>query len=112
METETKPENLSFDEFVKWDLRKGTIIKVEEVPKSKKLVKLEVSFGSFSRTIVAGIKGSPSLMEGAMVLAVLNLAPRSLMGITSHGMLLASHMEDGTIYLVNPGPVPDGSEIG
>lgn len=110
--SEVKPENLSFDEFVKWDLRAGSITKIEEVPKSKKLVKLEVSFGTFSRTILAGIKGSPSLVEGQKVVAVLNLAPRAMMGFESHGMLLASHDENHTIWLINPGPVPDGTNVG
>lgn len=110
--SEAKPQSLHYDEFVKWDLRAGTITKIEELPKSKKIVKLEVSFGTFSRTIGAGIKGSPSLMEGQKVVAVLNLAPRPLMGFESHGMLLATHDENNVIWLVNPGSVPDGTEVG
>jgi len=109
--SEAKPQNLAFDEFIKWDIRVGSITKIEEVPKSKKLLKLEVSFGTFSRTILAGIKGA-AVLEGMKVTAVLNLAPRSMMGIESHGMLLATHDENNQIWMVNPGPVPDGTEVG
>jgi len=126
MEPSTKPENLPADDFFKFDLRVGTVLTVEALPKSKKLLKLEVSFGPVigNRTILAGIAASSpygqvvdgvwqdSCLVGQRVVAVLNFAPRAMMGIQSHGMLMASHDENGKIYLVNPGPVPDGTEVG
>lgn len=116
METEPKPENLSALDFFKFDIRVGSILSVESVPKSKKLVKLEVSFGPMgNRTILAGIASAvpDRVMVGQKVVAVLNLAPRPMMGIDSHGMLLATHDEEGKLWLVSPGgPIPDGGEVG
>lgn len=126
METTDKPQHISFDDFLKVELRKGTILTVEAVPKSKKLLKLTVSFGPIgTRTIMAGIaQNSPygkvendtwvdSCLVGQSVTAVLNLAPRTMMGVESHGMLLAAHAEDGKVWLVNPTQaVPDGASIG
>lgn len=121
-----KPENLSFEDFAKLDLRAGTIVAVEVIPKSKKLLKLEVNFGSDggTRTILAGIAQASqygkvvdgvwedSCMVGTRVVAVLNLAPRTMFEIVSHGMLLAAHDEANGIWLMNPGPVPNGSSVG
>lgn len=115
MEPTPKPDNLPADDFFKFDLRVGTIQSIEAVPKSKKLVKLEVDFGpTGKRTILAGIASAvpDRVMVGQKVTAVLNLAPRTMMGIESHGMLLATHDEADRIWLVNPGPVPDGTEVG
>ena len=106
-------DTVQFEDFLKLDIRAGTVTKIEEVPKSKKLLKLEVAFGAEvgTRTILAGIKGTP-LIEGQKVTAIINLAPRQMMGFESHGMLLATHDENNSIWLVNPGPVPDGVEVG
>lgn len=122
MSDEAKPENLEAVDFFKFDLRVGTILTIEDIPKAKKLLKLEVDFGPLGkRTIVAGLAprlqagvDGPGtyLVEGQKVVAVLNLKPRPMMGIESRGMLLASHDENGKIWLVNPGPVPDGGEVG
>lgn len=107
-----KPDNLSAMDFFRFDLRAGTIKTVEPVPKSKKLLKLEVDFGSFgTRTILSGIAGA-IVVEGQKVAAIINLEPRTMMGLESRGMILASTDEHGRIWLVNPGPVPDGAEIG
>lgn len=114
MTTETKPE-ISFEEFMKLDLRTGTVLSFELVPKSKKLLKLEVDFGPVGkRTIMAGIASmGDRFVIGQKVIAVLNLAPRQLMGITSHGMLLATHDAEDKIWLLTPGgPVEDGVEVG
>ena len=114
METAPKPQNLSYDTFASLDLRVGTVRKAESVPKSKKLLKLEVDFGTEVRTIVAGVAETytPELMLGNQVLAVLNLAPRTMMGIESHGMLLAGHKADGRLSIALVPGVPDGGEIG
>ena len=124
---------ITYDDFAKLDIRVGTITKAEAVPKSEKLVKLEVSFGSEigSRTIMAGIasmaKDQPLVFEGVpqdvgsffigqSVVAVINLAPRKMMGVESHGMLLASHRVDEVgkdhIKLVRCHDVDDGAQVG
>ena len=112
-----KNDNLPYEDFAKFDIRVGTILKAEAVPKSKKLLKLEVSFGTEigTRVILAGIAGSydPTMIDGYRVIAILNFAPRQMMGIESHGMLLACHKkEDNSVWLIQPGPVLDGTEVG
>lgn len=122
-----KPQNLSYDDFAKLDLRAGRVLSVEVVPKSKKLLKLEVSFGPVigNRTILAGISQAKaygevvdgawkdSALVGAGIVAVLNLAPREFptLGLTSYGMVLAVHTDVG-LYLLSPGPAAGGEEVG
>lgn len=110
-----KPDNLPADDFFKFDIRTGQILTIESIPKAKKLVKLEVSFGPEigNRTIVAGLASiaGTNLIEGQMVVAVLNLAPREMMGIMSNGMLLATHDAANVIWLLNGGPVPPGTSV-
>ena len=113
-------DTISYDDFVKVDIRVGTITNAELVPKSKKLVKLEVSFGEETRTILAGIASMiPFLLDskvesfvGRQVVAVLNLAPREMMGVMSHGMLLAAHGKDGSLHLASCSGAPDGAALG
>lgn len=114
MDTEPKPQNLPYDDFAKLDIRVGTVTKAEAIPKSKKLPKLEVSFGSETRTILAGVAESfpPEMILGNQVTAILNLAPRQMMGIESHGMLLAGRSATGKLSLVCCPGVPDGGDVG
>ncbi len=117
-----KPDNMTALGFFQFDLRAGTILSIEEVPKSKKLLKLNVGFGpSGNRTILAGLAprieadavGPGTHVEvGQRVIAIINLEPRNMMGLESKGMLLAAPDESGRVHLVNPGPVPDGAEVG
>lgn len=111
-----KPE-ISTKDLDKIDIRVGTIKLVEDVPKSDKLIKMTVSFGSFERTILAGMKKereNPREIEGKQALFVVNLAPREMFGITSHGMLFDIGYEDGIIpVLAMPEKaVPDGTRAG
>lgn len=109
---------ITYEDFCKLDIRVGEITQIEEVPKSKKLLKLKVNFGAEigERTILAGIAGKCYVIVGQRVLAVVNLAPRAMMGIESHGMLLAgeddSQTEDKKLWLASCGPVPPGTKIG
>jgi len=118
MSETTKPESLSFLDFIKFDIRTGEILSVEVVPKSKKLVKLEVDFGTTvgKRTILAGIAQAwveGRVMVGQRVVAVINLAPREMMGVESKGMILATHDSDDKVWLLNPGgPILPGTEVG
>ncbi len=107
-------DTITIDDFAKVDLRIGTIIKAEAIPKSKKLVKLEVSFGTETRTILAGIGQtfSPDTLPGKQVVAVLNLPPREMMGVQSNGMLLAAHASDGSLVLASAPGAPDGAALG
>lgn len=111
-----KPSNLSALDFFKFDIRSGTILSIEPIAKSKKMLKLEVSFGATlgNRIILAGVASAlpDRVMVGQKIVAVLNLEPRAMMGIDSHGMLLATRDEEDKLWLVFPGPVADGTEVG
>lgn len=115
METEQNLQNLPYDDFAKLDIRVGTIIDAERVPKSKKLMKLRIGFGELGeRVILAGIHPDydvPQLIK-TQVLAVLNLAPRDMMGITSHGMILASRGESGELRLTQCPGAKEGEKVG
>ena len=119
-------DTITYEDFLKVDIRKGTIETVEAVAKSKKLLKLSVNFGPEVgvRTIMAGIAGceqygkvvdgvwQDSCMIGQAVLAVVNLAPRAMMGVESHGMLLAAHDAEDKVWLATLFPVPNGRQLG
>jgi tRNA-binding protein len=99
------------------DIRVGTIVQVADVPRSARLVRLTVDFGDFQRTIIAGLKlerRDPRLLEGRQALFVVNLAPRTIMGQVSEGMLFDIGYSDGVVPVlaVPESPVPDGSRAG
>jgi methionyl-tRNA synthetase len=86
-----KPQ-ITYDDFAKVDLRTAKILQAEAVPKSKKLLKLQLDLGFEQRQIVAGIaeKVTPEQLVGKTIIVVANLAPAKLMGVESNGMLLAT----------------------
>jgi len=95
------------------DIRVGTIIAVDEVAGSDKLMRLRVSFGDHERTILAGIRRereNPREIEGRQTLFVVNLEPRKMCGIISEGMLFDIGYSDGLrpALAVPETPVPDG----
>ena len=94
--------NISFDEFMKMDLRTAKVLAAERVPKTDKLLKLEIDIGFEKRTIVAGIaeQYKPEDIVGKTIVVLANLEPRKLKGIESKGMLLAAHAEWGGFPLV------------
>ena len=99
------------------DIRVGTIVAVEDVPHSKKLVRLRVDFGDRTRTILAGLKQErpdPSVLTGRQALFVVNLEPKQLAGETSEGMLFDLGYADRiTPCLAVPEqPVPNGTRAG
>ena len=99
------------------DVRVGTIEKVEDVPSSKKLLRLTVSFGDHRRTILSGMKGEradPQEIVGKQALFVVNLEPRKMAGEISEGMVFDLGYADGiTPALAVPEtPVPDGTRAG
>jgi tRNA-binding protein len=99
------------------DIRVGTIERVEEVPRSDKLMKLTVNFGDHARRILAGIKkerANPQELEGRQALFVVNLEPRKMAGELSEGMLFDIGYADGVtpVLAVPERPVPNGTCAG
>jgi tRNA-binding protein len=108
---------IAFDTLEKLDVRAGTILRVDDVPGSGKLVALRVDFGDHQRTIVAGLKqerANPAEIEGRQALFVVNIEPRRLRGVMSEGMLFDLGYADGiTPVLACPErPVPNGTRVG
>ncbi|KUO39413.1 MAG: hypothetical protein APZ16_03460 [Candidatus Hadarchaeum yellowstonense] len=108
-----KEKLISIEEFGKLDIRIGRVLAAERVPKSKKLLKLEVDLGREKRTLVAGIaeKYAPEDLVGKNIVVLANLEPAKLMGVTSEGMLLAAEDEAGVSILVTDRPVKPGSKV-
>jgi methionyl-tRNA synthetase len=96
---------IQYDDFAKMDIRVATIIAAENVPKSKKLLKLLVDIGTEQRTVLSGISEhfKPEEIIGNQVLYLANLAPRKMMGMESHGMILMAEDRDGSLAFVQPG---------
>jgi tRNA-binding protein len=108
---------VTLDDVNRLDVRVGTIEKVEEIEGSRKLVRLGVNFGEFSRSILVGMKGergNPSEVCGRQALFVVNLAPREMAGHLSEGMLFdIGYANELTPVLAVPEmPVPDGASAG
>lgn len=101
---EPQKEEITFDDFTKLDLRVGTILEAEKMPKTKKLLVLKVDTGIDTRTIVSGIAESfsPEDVIGKRVTVLVNLAPRKLRGVESQGMILMTEDESGNLVFVNP----------
>jgi methionyl-tRNA synthetase len=112
---EPKKEEITFDDFTKLDIRVGTILEAEKMPKTKKLLVLKVDTGIDTRTIVSGIAESfkPEDIIGKRVTVLVNLAPRKLRGVESQGMILMTEDESGNLVFVNPdkGEVSNGLKI-
>lgn len=104
VEREPMKELISFDDFTKMDLRVGKVLEAEKVAKTKKLLKLLVDTGIDKRVIVSGIAEhfAPEDMVGKQVLVLMNLAPREIKGIESHGMLLFAEEPSGALKIVAP----------
>jgi tRNA-binding protein len=99
------------------DVRVGTIVAVEDVPKSDKLLRLIVDFGDHTRRILAGMKqerANPAEIVGRQALFVVNLEPRRMMGEVSEGMLFDLGYADGVVpaLAVPERPVPNGTRAG
>ena len=99
------------------DIRVGTIERVEEIPRSDKLIKLTVNFGDHSRAILAGIRkdrANPREIQGRQALFVVNLEPRKMAGEISEGMLFDIGYADGVtpVLAVPENPVPNGTRAG
>ncbi|MBL7133783.1 MAG: methionine--tRNA ligase subunit beta [Phycisphaerae bacterium] len=111
---------ITYDDFVKLDLRVGRIVEAGEHPNADKLIVLKVDLGAEHRQIIAGIKGyyEPEALVGKSIVIVVNLAPRKMRGLESQGMLLAASApgeEEGTledvVLLIVDRDVPPGSPV-
>lgn len=106
---------IAIDEFMKVELRVAKILAAEAVPKSKKLIKMQVNAGEAEpRTIVAGIAEAyqPDQLVGRTIVIVANLKPAKLMGIESNGMVLAASPEGGVPTLISVDEsLPAGSRV-
>ncbi len=101
---EPQKETINFEDFTKLDIRIGTILEAEKIPKTKKLLKLKVDVGIDTRTIVSGIAESfdPKDIIGQKVTVLVNLAPRKLRGVESQGMILMSDTSEGKLSFIEP----------
>ncbi|HSJ66286.1 MAG TPA: methionine--tRNA ligase [Anditalea sp.] len=117
METAKVPamkDIITFDDFTKLDMRVVTILEAEKVKKSKKLLKLTVDTGLEKRTVLSGVAEhfTPDELVGKEVTMLINLAPRTMMGIDSEGMILMAEDKDGSLRLLQPDkPTAAGSTI-
>ncbi len=109
-EISPQKDTITFDDFTKLDMRVGTIVDAEKMPKTKKLMVLKVDTGLDTRTIVSGIAESfkADAIVGRKVTVLINLAPRKLRGVESEGMILMTEDAEGKLVFVNP----DQDEVG
>lgn len=113
-----KPEpqqpDVPFDDFLKMDIRVGTVIECDRVPKADKLLRFLIDDGMEKRTIVSGIAKfyKPEDLVGKQVCFVANFAPRKLKGVESQGMILSAQNPDGSLVVISPSaPVTPGSQV-
>jgi methionyl-tRNA synthetase len=109
------PTVIQFDDFLKLNMRVGTITQAELHPKADKLLVLQVDLGGEKRQLVAGIRGhyEPAALVGQQIIVVANLAPRMMRGVESQGMLLAATSEDQAqvILLTTERPIAPGARV-
>jgi methionine--tRNA ligase beta chain len=108
---------ITVQDLEKIDIRVGTILAVDDVPGSDKLVQLRVSFGDHERVILSGMKqerADPKEIVGKQALFVVNLEPRKMRGVVSQGMVFDIGFADGVqpALAMPENPVPDGSRAG
>ena len=106
----------SIDDFGKMDIRVGTVVECNKVPKADKLLQFKIDDGMGGRTIVSGIAKhypQPELLVGRQVCFIANFPPRKLKGVESQGMILSAEDKDGRLVLITPSDlVSNGCSIG
>lgn len=109
------PNVITFDDFVKVDLRVARVLEAAPHPNADKLVVLKIDLGTEQRQICAGIRGQydPATLVGRLIIVVANLAPRMMRGLESQGMLLAASTPDHSrIILLQPdADIEPGSKV-
>ena len=98
-----QPERVGIEDFLRLDLRVARVVAAERVPKSRKLLKLDVDLGTERRTLVAGIAEAyePEALVGRVIGMVANLKPAVVMGVESNGMILAASAPGGLPTVVS-----------
>lgn len=99
------PATITYDDFAKVELRVGTVLEAKPAPKGDRLLVLQVDLGTEQRQILAGIRQhvTPEAIVGKQIVVVANLAPRTMMGLQSQGMLLAAtDPATGKVIVVSP----------
>jgi len=107
-------EHISFDEFKKIDLRIAKVRHADRIPKTEKLLKLEIEIGAERRQIIAGIAETytPEELVGRLIVVVANLEPAKIRGVESNGMLLAAVDAEGMAILLAPDKeVASGAQV-
>jgi methionyl-tRNA synthetase len=108
-------ENVAFEDFMKMDIRVGTVLNCLKVPKADKLLQFRIADGMEERTILSGIAQhypNPEELTGTQVCFIANFEPRKLRGIMSEGMILSAEDADGKLVLIQPKvQVTDGVEV-
>ena len=109
------PETISFDEFMKLDLRIAKVVEAQAHPDADRLLVLQIDLGTEQRQLVAGLKGhyEPADLVGKLIVVVTNLAPRKMRGEESQGMLLAASTADqAQVILLTPmSEIVPGSKV-
>lgn len=106
-------DEITIEDFAKLDLRVATIVAAERVPKTDKLLKIQVKIGDEERTIVSGIAQhyEPEALIGRNVIVIANLKPAKLRGIESRGMVLAASDGEGKLVLADAPGIASGSKV-
>jgi methionyl-tRNA synthetase len=108
-------ENVTFEDFMKMDIRVGTVLDCQKVPKADKLLQFRIADGLEERTILSGIAQSypnPEELIGTQVCFIANFEPRKLRGVMSEGMILSAENADGKLVLIQPSAlVTNGAEV-
>ena len=106
-------DEITIEDFAKLDLRVATIVAAERVPKTDKLLKIQVKIGDEERTIVSGIAQhyEPEALIGRNVIVIANLKPAKLRGIESRGMVLAASDNEGNLVLADAPGIASGSKV-
>ena len=107
-------EEIAYDDFAKLDIRIGQVVAAELVPDTDKLVKCTIDFGELGqRTIVSGVAQwkTPEELVGKQLPYIVNLAPRTLRGVESQGMLLAASDDAGVALLSAERALPPGTKL-
>ena len=104
---------ITIDDFARIDLRVAVVLAVERVPKTDKLLKLDLDLGYEQRTIVSGIAAfyEPEALVGKRIVIVANLKPAKLRGVESRGMILAASDDSGVHVLAPDAPTAPGSKV-
>ena len=104
---------ITFDDFMKLEIKMGTVTAAEGVPGTDKLIRLEIDLGSETRQVVAGLAPAyrAEQLVGKQMPVVVNLEPRRVRGVESQGMILAVNVEGQPVLLTPEREIPPGSQV-